>query len=196
MSAERCQFSLVPDEDDLDDESKNTVSFKVPLDPNDPDGIKSNVKAKKLTKTTAENVLAHEQEFEELKETLGVDDGPPTFRLFDSLLHSTLRRDWRTKKQENLPDDANDEENQDHFEATMLDFVKLYVDEDAALHTKEWLRTVKKPRSWRVHQMLARIQTINDLIPFMPIPSGGEDPVPKFSDQELQVILQNSGPKA
>ena len=78
----------------------------------------------------------------------------------------------------------------------MIDFVKLFIDEDAAIHTKEWLRTVKKSRSWRVYQMLTRIQAINDLIPFMPILFGGEDPVPRFLDQELQVILQNSGPKA
>ena len=136
------------------------------------------------------------QEFDELKETLDVDNGPPTFKLFESLLYNTVRRDWRAKKQENAPDDENDYENADHFDATTIDFVRLYVDEDAALHTKEWLRTVEKPRSWRVHQMLSRIQAINDLIHYMPIPAGGEDPVPRFSDQELQVILQNSGPKA
>ena len=195
MSAVRCQFSLIPDEDDSDD-SKNTVSFKVPLDPDEPDGIKTNIKAKKLIKITAENVLTHVQEFGELKEALDVDDGPPKFKLFESLLHGTVRRDWRSKKTENTPVDEKDLENEDHFQATLLDFTKLYVDEDAALHTKEWLRNVKKPRLWRVHKMLSRIQTINDLIPFMPIPYGGEDTVPRFSDQELQVILQNSGPKS
>ena len=137
MSAERCQLSLIPYEDDHYDESKNTVSFKVPLDPDDPDGIKSNIKAKKLVKTTAENVLVHIQEFNELKETLGIDDGSPTFKLFESLLHSTVRRDWRSKKQENAPGDEADDENDDHFQATIIDFIKLYVEEDAALHTKE-----------------------------------------------------------
>ena len=177
MSADRCQFSLIPDEDGIDDETKDTVSFKIPLDLNDSEGIKTNVRAKKLKKTTAEHILVHIQEFEELKETLGVDDGPPTFKLFESLLHSTLRRDWGAKKIENTPNDPEDEENEDHYTATMIDFIKLFVDEDAALHTKEWLRTVKKPRSWRVHQMMTRIQAINDLIPYMPIPSGGEDPI-------------------
>ena len=43
--------------------------------------------------------------------------------------------------------------------------------------------------------MLARIQAINDLIPFMTILYEGEDPVPQFSEQELQVTFQNSGPK-
>ena len=98
-------------------------------------------------KTTAENVLVHIQEFNELKETLGIGDGSSTFKLFESLLHSTVRRDWRSKKQENAPGDEADDENDDHFQATMIDFIKLYVDEDAALHTKEWLRNVKKPRS-------------------------------------------------
>ena len=136
------------------------------------------------------------QEFGELKETLDIDDGSPTFKLFEYLLHSTVRRDWISKKQENVPADSNDYEHEDHYDATVIDFVKLYVNEDAALHTKEWLRSVKKPRSWRVHQMLSQIQVINDLIPFITIPSGGEDPVPQFSDQELQVIMQNSGPKS
>ena len=43
MSADRCQFSLIPDEDGNDDETKDTVSFKIPLDLNDSEGIKTNV---------------------------------------------------------------------------------------------------------------------------------------------------------
>ena len=108
MSAERCQFSFIPDEDNLINDSKDAVSFKIPLDPNDPNGIKPNVRAKKLKKTTAENVLVYMQEFGELKETLDVDDGPLTFNFFGYLLHSTVRRDWRAKKQENALDDTND----------------------------------------------------------------------------------------
>ena len=61
------------------------------------------------------NVLVHIQEFNELKETLGIDDGSPTFKLFESLLHSMVRRDWRSKKQENAPGDEADDENDDPF---------------------------------------------------------------------------------
>ena len=99
-----------------------------------------------MKKTTAEHILVHIQKFEELKETLGVDDGSPTFTLFESLLHCTLRRDWRAKKTKNTLNDL-DEENEDHYTATMIDFIKLFVDEDTVLHTKERLRTVKKTRS-------------------------------------------------
>ena len=44
--------------------------------------------------------------------------------------------------------------------------------------------------------MLSRIQAINDLIQYMLIPAGGEDLIPQFTHQELQVILRNSGPKS
>ena len=66
MSADRCQFTLISDKEDEADDQNNTVSFKISLDLNDPDGIRTNVKAKKLKNTTANNVLTHVQEFGEL----------------------------------------------------------------------------------------------------------------------------------
>lgn len=120
----------MPNEDGEDEESPdNTVSFKIPLDPNDPDGIKRTLKVKKLKDTTAENVLTHIQEFNELKETLEMQDGAPSFNLFETLLHNNVRRDWRTKKQENIPESEDEIEDSDHFEATLMNFVKLYIDD-------------------------------------------------------------------
>ena len=46
MSADKCQFTLIPDEENNNGESKNMISFKVPLDPDDHDGTKTKIKAK------------------------------------------------------------------------------------------------------------------------------------------------------
>ena len=44
--------------------------------------------------------------------------------------------------------------------------------------------------------MLSHIQSINHLIGLMPTPTGGEDLILNVVDQDLQVLLCNSGSKA
>ena len=63
MSADRCRFSLIQYGDDYAEDSKDMVLFKIPLDTDVPDEIKTDIKAKKLRKTTTEDVLVNVQEF-------------------------------------------------------------------------------------------------------------------------------------
>jgi len=67
---------------------------------------------------------------------------------------------------------------------------------DISLDTKEYLRIVKKPRQWTVAKLNDRLQTLNNLIAWMPAPVKGGDITPRFSDDELKVILQNCCPRA
>jgi len=67
---------------------------------------------------------------------------------------------------------------------------------DISLDTKEYLRIVKKPRQWTVVKLNDRLQTLTNLIAWMPAPVKGGDLTPRFSDDELKVILQNCCPRA
>ena len=65
MSAEDCQLKLIPNKIEEPKEG-STLLFKVPLDPNDPNSIKTVVRAKKMFDTSAKAVLLHVMHFNEL----------------------------------------------------------------------------------------------------------------------------------
>ena len=53
-------------------------------------------------------ILVRIQEFGEFRESLGIDEGSPTFTLFESRLNNTTRKGSRAKKQENASNDPDD----------------------------------------------------------------------------------------
>ena len=112
MSAEDCQLKLIPDEIEEPKEG-STLSFKVPLDPDDPTSIKTVVRAKKMFDTSAEAVLSHVMHFDELSVQIGIGEGAPTYRLFERLLSPTILKTWNTIKKEILSSNADDEEEEE-----------------------------------------------------------------------------------
>jgi hypothetical protein len=72
------------------------------------------------------------------------------------------------------------------------------MEEDISLDIKEWMSKVKKPRSMSVQDFVQRLNHLNDLIEYTPIPDPTNNPgkqTPKFTDAKLSRIVQNACPQ-
>ena len=94
MTSENCPFFLTKRERSEDDRRKDRFcKFEVPVDPDDPDGLKSTVEIMKLSSDDPEDVLNHIYEFDTLVANTGAGEGAPRFRLFQMTLSSTVNKD-------------------------------------------------------------------------------------------------------
>ena len=167
MSAENCPFVIiraVRSEEDL--KSDQFVKFELPIDPDEADGLKSNIQFKKLDSDDPEDVLLHVRNFDKLVTDLGTAEGAPRFRLFSMTLSVDVEEDWSGIISE--IDDAD--RDQEAFDQALADFVLTKVHRDCALDTKEWFNNIKKPRIWNVKKFVQRLKTLNNLILHMPLP--------------------------
>ena len=164
MSSENCPFKLSRPNGPDDDRSKDRFCmFEIPIDPNDPDGLKSATEVKKLNSDDPEDVLSHILNFDLLVANLGTAEGQPRFRLFEITLGATTATDWNTIREDHPG------QGQQAFESCIYAFILSKMTRDVALDTKEWLNDIKKPRSWSVQNFLNRIKQINFLIQYMQI---------------------------
>ena len=193
MSSENCPFSLTKSIRTEDDRRKERFcKFEVPVDPLDPDGLKSTVEIMKLSSDDPEDILNHIYEFDTLVENTGAGEGAPRFRLFQMTLSSTLSKDWESVRADHPGD------NQAAFEECITAFILMKMDHDCAIDTKEWFNQLRKPREWSVKDFMSRFKHLNNLIEYMPLPEPGAveaDRIPKFTDAELRNILKKAGPK-
>ena len=192
MSARNCPLSLVRDCDSAAESQKHHyITLEIPLDPNDPDGLKVSQKVQKLKNTDCESVLEHVLRFDGVVHDLSLGEGAVRFNLFERLLDDGVTRNtWDTVRNDHPG------HTQAIFETCIDSFILKFMTRDVSLDTKEYLRQVKKPRKWTVQQTITRLQILNNLIEYMPSPEEGEAQIPKFSDAELRVVLQNCGPKS
>ena len=113
------------------------------------------------------------------------------FRLFEALIHSNAAKSaWGNIR------GLHTEIDQPTLELCIDLWTLKFMTRDVSLNTKEYLRIVKKPRQRTVAQLNDRLQTLNNLIAWMPSPVDGGDITPRFSDDELKVILQNCCPRS
>lgn len=194
MSAEDCPFTLIrPETSNEEHKSDSFIKFEIPIDPDDPDGLKSNIQFLKLASDDPEDVLTHFRNFEKLTSDLGTAEGAPMFRLFQLTLSADAEADWNTVLEE-IGDDRDPE---DFMNAKDL-FLISKVERDCALNTKEWMGQIKKPRAMTVKKFMQRIKQINNLFPYMPLPEEGaeeEDRINGFSEAELRNVLRKAGPR-
>lgn len=194
MSAEDCPFKLIRPEVDKDDQKSNLfIKFEVPIDANDPDGLKSNIQFQKLNSDDPEDVMAHIQNFDALVDDLETAEGEPRFRLFRLCLAPNSQKTWVL-----VLDEIGDDRNQGDLENAIEIFLLKKVERDCALNTKEWLNQIKKPRSMTVKKFVERIKEINNLIPYMPLPEDGAteaDRIESFTEAELRNILKKASPR-
>jgi hypothetical protein len=100
MSAEKCPFEIEPKKESSSDTYRKDrfVSFDVPIDPDDPDGLKASHEFRRLDSPDPEDVLVFIETLYAAVETLGVADGEPCFRLVKSLLAGDPAKQWVTIK--------------------------------------------------------------------------------------------------
>jgi len=186
MSAEDCPFQIIRLEVDEDSSQNDSyIKFEIPIDPNDADGLKSNIQFRKLNSDEPEDVLTHIQRFDALVNDL--------FRLFKLCLAPNAQKTWTS-----VLDDLGDDRDQDAFETAIENFLLKKVERDCALNTKEWLNQIKKPRTMTVKKFVERIMEINNLIPYMPLPEDNaeeDDRIEAYSEAELRNILKKAVPR-
>jgi hypothetical protein len=84
---------------------------------------------------------------------------------------------------------------QDELEDCIERFLLLFMEEDISLDIKEWLSEIKKPRNMSVQDFVQRLNHLNDLIDYTPVPDPINYPgmqTPRFSDAEISRIVRNS----
>jgi len=123
-------------------------------------------------------------------EDLNIPVGVPRFRLFEALIYKNAAKSaWGNIR------DLNTGTDQPTLELCIDQWSLKFMTRDISPDTKEYLRIVKKPRQWMVAKLNDRLQTLNNLIVWMPAPINGGDLTPKFSDDEPKVILHNCFPR-
>ena len=170
------------------------VKFEIPIDPEDPNGLKSTMQFMKLSSDEPEDVLTHLRTFNKLVTDLDTEEGPAMFRLFNLTLTSDMELDWNTVLEE-----IGDGREQEDFENAKELFLLSKVERDCALSTKEWLFQIRKPRTMTVKKFVQRIKQINNLFPFMPLPeedSDEEDRIQAFTEAEIRNILKKACPRS
>ena len=190
MSAENCPLKLIRKTHNFEREKYHYLELDMPLDPNNPNGLKVSNKYKKLIHMDAESVLEFIVEYDGIVEDLNIPEGVARFRLFEALIHSNAKSAWGNIR------DLHTENHQPTLELCINLWILKFMTRDISLDTKEYLRIVKKPRQWTVAKLKDRLHTLNYLIARMPAPVNGGDIAPRFSDDELKVILQNCCPRA
>ena len=91
----RCPFELVlSSKEDNDDKSK-TISFKQPIDPNEPEGIKLTHTAHVLSSTFIEDVLKHELQFSQLQTKMKLDVIAKRKAVYEATMAPKVYSSWR-----------------------------------------------------------------------------------------------------
>jgi len=191
MSAENCPLKLIRETHNFEREKYLYLELDMPLDPNNANGLKVSNKYKKLIHTDAESILEFIVKYDGIVEDLNIAEGVAKFWLFEALIHSNAAK-WTWSNIRDLHTGTD----QPTLELCVDLWSLKFMTRDISLDTKEYLRIVKKPRQWTVAKLNDRLQTLNNLIAWMPAPVKGGDITPRFSDDELKVILQNCCPRA
>jgi len=196
MSAEDCPFKIHREETQSDNIAKSDrfIKFEVPIDPNEPDGIKSSIHFHKLYSDEPEDVLLFYRNYNKLVDDIGTEEGEARFRLFNLVLGPDAQSDWDTVLEE-----IGEGRTHDDFVDACETFLLSKVDRDCAVNTKEWLNQIRKPRSMTVRKFMQRIKQINNLFSVMPLPEEGaeeEDRIVSFSEAELRNILKKASPRS
>mmetsp|Transcript_7537 Transcript_7537/g.9690 ORF Transcript_7537/g.9690 Transcript_7537/m.9690 type:complete len:95 (-) Transcript_7537:680-964(-) len=92
MSAENCPLKLIRETHNFEREKHHYLELDMPLDPNNPNGLKVSNKFKKLIHTDAESVLEFIIEYDGIVEDLNIPEGVARFRLFEALGHNNAAK--------------------------------------------------------------------------------------------------------
>jgi hypothetical protein len=197
MSAANAPFEIIPSDDDKKEKKKDQyISFEVPIDPAQPEGLKANTKFELLNSCRVEDVLYFLSRFDDLVLGLTIAAGAPRFNLMPNLLGHDHRKSWSDIVDRIAPAVAN--HNQKNFERCIDAFLKVSMDEDISLDLKEFIRQATKPRNMSVQAFVERLRHLNNLIEYCPAPNPDQpdELTPKLTDPELTVILKNACPKS
>ena len=196
MSAHNAPFKINPVADDDESKKDHFVSFELPIDPLDPEGLKVTRKFHVLNSIQPEDVLFFISRFDDLVGDLDINPGLPRFRFMPSPLGHDLKKKWSTIVDRIAPGEAA--RTQDNFKTCIEQFLLSFMDSDISLDLKEFIRQVTKPRNMTVQTFVERLHHLNNLIEYYPVPNPDQpdELTPKLTEPELTIILKNACPKS
>ena len=194
MSSANCPFSIFPKKEGLESSKRKDkyVTIDIPLDPSDPHSQKITHEYQKLTSTEIEEVLEFFSTFDDIVKTLALPRGPQRFRLIPAMMGHDAQKKWL-----DIVTNHATNQSQEELEDCIERFLLLFMEEDISLDIKEWMSEIKKPRNMSVQDFVQRLNHLNDLIDYTPIPDPTNNPgvqTPKFTDAELARIVRNACP--
>ena len=198
----RCPFELIPQSEDDIEQERKTTSFKQPIDPADPNGIKLTHHATICDSSNIEDILKHELQFTQLQQTMNLDTIIKRKAVYEATLSPSLQTAWRQActlppvnanfNAMNLIQFANARE---QFVIRASDCTRTLAED-----TRFWLLyDLKKPRSMNVHDFQKRINQICEYFLHMPRPRDTMPVTPRLpspDESDKIAILHNSCPRS
>jgi hypothetical protein len=194
MSSANFPFSIFPKKEDPESFKRKDkyVTIDIPLDPSDPHSQKITHEYQKLISTEIEEVLEFFSTFDDIVKTLALPRGLQRFRLIPAMMGHDAQKKWL-----DIVINHATNQSQEELENCIEKFLLLFMEEDISLDIKEWMSEIKKPRNMSVQDFVQRLNHLNDLIDYTPIPDPTNNPgvqTPKFTDAELARIVRNACP--
>jgi hypothetical protein len=173
MSSANCPFTIFPKKEDADSIRRKDwyITIDIPLDPSNPNSQKITHEYLKLNSTEIEEVLEFFSTFDDIVKTLALPSGSQRFRLIPAKMGHDAQKKWF-----NIVTNYATNQSQQELENCIERFLLLFMEEDVSLDIKEWMSEVKKPRSMSVQDFVQRLNHLNDLIEYTPIPDPTNNP--------------------
>jgi hypothetical protein len=124
--------------------------------------------------------------------TLALPSGPQRFRVIPAMMGHDAQKKWL-----DIVTNHGTNQTQEELEDCVERFLLLFMEEDISLDIKEWMSKIKKPRNMSVQDFVQRLNYLNDLINYTPVPDPTNNPgvqTPKFTDAEWAQIVRNACP--
>ena len=198
----RCPFELILSKKDDDNDKDKVISFKQPIDPTDPNGIKLTHNARVLSSTFIEDVLKHELQFSQLVTKMSLTTIVKRKAVYEATLAPALQTAWRQACVEPPVNADYNNMTLNEFRDARERFVLRCSDVTRSLaeDTRHWLLyELKKPRNLSVHDFQKRVNEISEYFPFMPRPRETFPVTPRIptpDENDKIMVLHNACPKS
>lgn len=199
----KCPFAIQPTrtDPDLKKNKSRFITFEVPIDAAEPNGIKIKHSALINTDTHPESILKHEVQFERLRSSLNLDNATKRKSVYEGTLGPDLLIKWRDACTQPPVSAANfDTLTLAEISAGREQFILKFMDRSISNNTKAWLsKTAKKPKDMSITDFTSRVSEIASYFPHMPRPRLTNPPTPRVQgpDQNDQItILENACPQS
>ena len=90
----RCPFDFILSTKEDQDQNDKIISFKQPIDPNDPDGIKLTHNAKICDSTFVKDILKHDLQFTQLQDNMNLNNIAKRKAIYVATHFPSLQPTW------------------------------------------------------------------------------------------------------
>ena len=171
-----------------DEFKKETVSFKIQLDEEDPSDV-ATIVMPVYEMGDVEDWLAWRKAFQRLLTVKKIKSGPTLFRHARILLAG----DALVKFDEIAEKSAAETESPETFEATLKEFTNAMLPSHTAKRVKRYLLEIQKPVYMSLAQFVVRLKQINSYFPYMP-DNASQNVM--LTAKDMKFVLEQAVPQA